>query len=318
VRRTTRLLSVVVVCAALVVLIGCRGEDCTAPSGSAFETLTAYLAANDMDIPDMLNGWIIAAADVVDNTDDYYILDIRSADDYDSGHIDGAVHSSLGNILTDAANSGGKTILVACYTGQSAAHAVIALRLSGYTDAKVLKFGMSSWNVAFDRWTANCANIGDGHANWSTDATATLADFADPDLSASSSTGAGILAERVDAMLAAGFKGIDASVVLASPGSYFINNYWAESDVNTYGHIAGAYRIKEDLTLAAGGLGHLDPTETIVTYCWTGQTSSMITAYLTVLGYDAKSLKFGTNAMIYDDLQTSRWSASADYAYVTE
>ena len=317
-RRTTRLLSVVVVCAALVVLIGCRGEDCTAPSGSAFETLTAYLAANDMDIPDMLNGWIIAAADVVDNTDDYYILDIRSADDYDSGHIDGAVHSSLGNILTDAANSGGKTILVACYTGQSAAHAVIALRLSGYTDAKVLKFGMSSWNVAFDRWTANCANIGDGHANWSTDATATLADFADPDLSASASTGAGILAERVDAMLAAGFKGIDASVVLAAPGSYFINNYWAESDVNTYGHIAGAYRIKEDLTLAAGGLGHLDPTETIVTYCWTGQTSSMITAYLTVLGYDAKSLKFGTNAMIYDDLQTSRWSASADYAYVTE
>ncbi|MCK5853406.1 rhodanese-like domain-containing protein, partial [bacterium] len=119
------------------------------------------------------------------------------------------------------------------------------------------------------------------------------------------------------AMLAAGFKGVAAADVLASPADYFINNYWAEADVTHYGHIAGAYRIKENLTLAADGFKHLDPSKTIVTYCWTGQTSSIVTAYLTVLGFDAKSLKFGTNGMIHSQLESHKWEASADYDYVT-
>ena len=72
----------------------------------------------------------------------------------------------------------------------------------------------------------------------------------------------------------------------------------------------------ESLSVVAGGLSGLHTDETIVTYCWTGQTSSMITAYLTVLGYDAVSLKFGSNGMIYDDLEGHKWPASADYAYV--
>ena len=43
----------------------------------------------------------------------------------------------------------------------------------------------------------------------------------------------------------------------------------------------------------------------------------MVTAYLTVLGYDAKSLKFGSNSMIYDDLLGHKWGASMDYDYET-
>ena len=39
---------------------------------------------------------------------------------------------------------------------------------------------------------------------------------------------------------------------------------------------------------------------------------------LQVLLGSAKSLKFGANGMIYDDLTSSKWSASADFAYVTD
>ncbi|PKP52846.1 MAG: hypothetical protein CVT92_07150 [Bacteroidetes bacterium HGW-Bacteroidetes-1] len=35
-------------------------------------------------------------------------------------------------------------------------------------------------------------------------------------------------------------------------------------------------------------------------YCYTGQTSSYLAAYLRLLGYDAKSVLYGTNGMIYD------------------
>ena len=62
-------------------------------------------------------------------------------------------------------------------------------------------------------------------------------------------------------------------------------------------------------------LENLDPDAEVVSYCWTGQTSSMLTAYLTNLGYNAKSLKFGVNSIIYDDLIGHKWSASMDYVY---
>jgi len=41
---------------------------------------------------------------------------------------------------------------------------------------------------------------------------------------------------------------------------------------------------------------------TVVVYCWTGQTSSQITMFLRMLGYDAWSLKFGANNLFYDEL----------------
>jgi rhodanese-related sulfurtransferase len=298
--------------------VGCKDDsESSAPEQSGYEILTAYLAANNMDLSDILSGWIIDAADVAGNEDTYYIIDIRAAEDFATGHVEGAVNTTLGNVLTTATDNGGKPILVVCYTGQSAGHAVTALRLSGYADAQVLKFGMSSWNADFDSWTANTGNIAEGHANWTMDPTAALQSFGPPTITTSETEGSAILVERVDAMLSGGFQGVNADDVLAAPESYFINNYWAQTDVDTYGHIAGAYRIKEDLTLAAGGFGNLDPSETVVTYCWTGQTSSMVTAYLTVLGYDAKSLKFGVNKMIYDQLTGHNWTGPGDYPYVT-
>ncbi|MBN1650706.1 MAG: rhodanese-like domain-containing protein, partial [Bacteroidales bacterium] len=138
-------------------------------------------------------------------------------------------------------------------------------------------------------------------------------------ISSASTSGEGILAERVNYMLTNGFKGINAADVLTAPSSYFINNYWAAADVETYGHISGAYRVNP-LTIEGGEINNLNPDKTIVTYCWTGQTSSMVTAYLNVLGYNASSLKFGTNSLIYDDLAAShQWvsTESKDYPLVS-
>lgn len=302
---------------AAVILAGCS-EDTTMPEvgEGSFAALRTYLIENDLDLPDILTDWIISASDVEANLSAYYVMDIRSEELYNAGHIPGAVLSGLATVVADAASSGGKTIVVTCKTGQTAGHAVVALRLSGYTDAMSLKWGMSGWNGDFDLWTANTASIAVDHANWSMDATATLTPHDYPLLATTATDGAGILAERVAVMVTAGFKGVDADDVLASPGDYFINNYWAADDVATYGHLDGAYRINP-LTLDANEFMYYDPDETVVTYCWSGQTSSVVTAYLTVLGYDAKSLKFGANALIYSELLKSKWSGSADYAYET-
>lgn len=301
---------------------GCKKEAET----TEYELMTEYMMDNSMDLTDVLDGWITSASAVVDETDGTvpgrYVIDLRSAADYSAGHIKGAVNSTLANILTTAANSGGKQILVVCYTGQTAAHGTVALRLSGYPDAQVLKWGMSGWNNAFaSKWLGNSGvdngNVAIGNTNWIFPANITAAtiDYDDPDISSTASDGAEILKERVTFMLDGGFNGIAGSEVLANPTNYFINNYWDLPDTEHYGHIAGSHRIKP-LSLANGEISKLNPDETIVTYCWTGQTSSMVTAYLKVLGYNSKSIKFGANNLIYPILESHQYTApTVDYIY---
>lgn len=304
------------------VLVSCE-RDAPDPPPTSFEVLKNYLVAQNLDLNNMLDGWI-TAADAVHGKGigDYYIMDIRSSGDYDTlGHIEGAVNCTFGNIVADAANAT-KPILVVCYTGQTAGHAVIALRLSGYPDAKVLKFGMCSWNGHFaGPWNNNTGNEAIGNANWATppgDISDPIVYADEPNFTTSFTTGEDILKERVDFMVANGFQGVVCTDVLDNPTQYFITNYWAATDVEHYGNIKSAYRINP-LTLAGEEYKNLDVAETIVTYCWTGQTSSMITAYLNVLGYNAKSLKFGTNSMIHDNLESHKWTADLPmgYEYVT-
>ena len=284
------------------------GGDDPVP-GDNYTTLTTFMAANSMDLGDILTSWIVGPPASVDEVpafiSNYHIIDLRSDTHFAAGHIEGAVNSTLGNILT-AAQDATKPILVVCYTGQTAGHAVTALRLSGYSDAKVLKWGMSGWNSSTTSWADNIGDEAVGHANWSaTNSTASNETFDSPNLSATATDGAGILAERVTAMLNGGFKGVINTDVLGTPANYHINNFWDETDVDHYGHIVEAYRTKP---LAISNMNNLDPNNTVVTYCWTGQTSSMVTAYLSVLGFDAKSLKFGTNGMIYSELESHKYT----------
>jgi len=314
-------LVIVVAAFSMLFVMGCK-DDSSDPNVSSFETLTAYMDSNGMTTTDLLASWIIAPDSLIQVLDQNYVMDIRAGDyhgataadpadgivDYENGHIPGAVASSLGNILVDAALAD-KPIVVVCYTGQSAGHAVMALRLSGY-EARVLKWGMSGWNLDFDKWSGKTATL--NHANWVAAPGAIEASevFEYPEFESDLEDGAAILAERVAYLLAEGFKSVkaldgDTTIgALDNPGDFFINNFWSADDVIDYGNITGAYRINPLV------LENLDPNEIVVTYCWTGQTSSMITAYLTVLGYDARSLSFGANGMIYDDLLGHKWSAT--------
>lgn len=299
-------------------IMSCSDDDSVSPD-TKFEILQDYMEDNGMDFASLMDSWIIAPDALNAALNDYYILDLRGSGDYlpangqadyVDGHIPGAVPTTYADVLTAAANNTtGKPIVVVCWSGQSAAHAVMALRMSGYSDAKSLKWGMSGWHSDFDMWSGNTAQL--NHANWIAapgNAEVPTETYDDPKIETESTDGADILAERVNAIMA-GFKGIVATDVLDTPANYFINNYWSDQNVTDYGNIDGAVRINPI------ELKYLDPDQTIVTYCWTGQTSSMITAYLTAMGYDAKSLRYGANGMIYDDLTSGKWTGPMDYDY---
>ncbi len=306
---------------ALVFLNGCNddGDDNPDPDPVAqdrFEVVKNYVIANGMDLPNILDSWITTSENVYtvmtddDATNDYYIIDIRTSTDFGNGHIQWAHNSTLVNILEEAKNAEGKKVLVVCYTGQTAGHGVVALRLSGYPDAQVLKWGMASWNpTTAGAWLNSTGDAASGSANWTAapGAIATNKVGTAPKLEFLTDDPAEILADRVGELLANGFKGVNATDALAAPDNYFINNFWAATDVEHYGNIKGAYRINP-LSIAGGEYAYLDAGSKVLTYCWTGQTSSMITAYLNILGFDAYSLKFGSNSMLYSTLESHKFS----------
>lgn len=300
-------------------VVSCKDDD-PAPAVDSFSIMSDYLVANDLDLDDVLGAvggsWITARPATIDELSGFlssrYVMDLRGSTDFNTGHIEGAVNTTLTTIVADAANSGGKQILVVCYSGQTAGHATVALRLSGYSNAQVLKWGMSGWTAeaGYDKWSGATSSEAKASGNWTMDGTGNLGTYDYPTLSSTSSDGATILAERVDVMLDKGFQGEASNLVYGTPANYHINNYWDQASVDLYGNISGAYRISP-LTLANDELKAYNPAATNITYCWTGQTSSMVTAYLTVLGYNAKSLKNGVNSMIYDDLQGHKWAPPA-------
>ena len=288
--KLMRLFLILAIVPALVITSCKKDNDET--DFNAQKALTTYLVANNLDINTIIGGFVMGApAD--GNVSAKYVIDIRTADEFAAGHITNAHRVDLKDILTEAAKAD-KPILVACKSGQTATHAVALLRLSGYADAVALKWGMSGWNSTLDIWTANIGNIAEANTNWTTDAAPSNLAFESPVFTSTDTIPANILRTRVAAVLEEGFKFVQPSDVLANPSNYFINNYFNETDYAAFGHVKGANRINP-LLVGEGQVNYLDPSKEVVTYCYTGQTSAAITAYLRVIGYNAKSIQWGMN-----------------------
>lgn len=312
------------------VFTGCKKDEEEVTKGD-FTTLKTYLVSNQMDLTgeQLLKSWVvdaklIADGGIVDPTDNsipgYHVLDIRAAADFAAGHIKGAVNTTLKDILTAAKDLKDKPILVVCYTGQTAGHAVMALRLKGYTNAAVLKWGMACWNADFaGPWTNAISSTAVGNANWVTTAAPALTSNTYPDWTSTTTDAATLLGERVQTMLDGGLKGVNSADVLANPANYNIINYWPEADYLTFGHFAGAYNVPV-ISLAGDLVKAIDPKKETLIYCYTGQTSSMAVAWLNILGYNAKSVKFGVNSLNYDALKAASkpvYKSAFGYTYVT-
>ena len=295
------------------ILTSCKKDMPVVEAVDHYAVMTQYMTDNSLDLSDLLSGWVIPAASVVDLADDfsvpdYYVFDLRSAESFAAGHINGATNITLAGVVSAAAGKTDKPILVVCYTGQTAGHAVVALRLSGHTNAVVLKWGMAGWREDLSSsWVSNTGDLGVGHPNWVTTASPATSTFAAPSWTSTANDGAGILAERVDAMLAGGLVGVPTTTILNNPALYQIFNFWPETDYLTDGHFAGAYQY-QNINLSDNGVSAINPETESVVYCYTGQTSSMITAWLNVLGYDVLSGKFGANGVIHSGMSGHKWA----------
>ena len=107
----------IIMMAFTVTFVSCSDDDDdngnpTTPTTTTYDLLVDYMISHDMDVATVFDGWITSAEAVATkSTDEWHIIDIRAQADYDAGHIEGAIPSTLGGIL-DAAASASKSILV--------------------------------------------------------------------------------------------------------------------------------------------------------------------------------------------------------------
>ena len=305
-----------------------KDED---PGINESEVLAAYLESTDSPLmKDYVNTdmpSIMPASEVftLNTTNQVYIIDIRNEEDFNAGHIANAHNVALANILDHIKSvdlSNYTKVAIVCYTGQTAGFAASVLRVMGYDKVFSMKWGMCAWHADFAAKWNNAVASGNLFSTQFTSETTTKGAMKDmPALSTGKSTGEEILVARAEAVLSEGYSvaSVSNKSVFDNLNGYYIVNYWSEAHYTDPGHIPGAiqYTPKQSVKLSAD-LKTLPTDEPIVLYCYTGQTSSFLAAYLRLLGYDAKSLLYGTNGMIYDamvDAEMVTWSESQIMGY---
>ncbi len=291
-------------------------EKDNTPAINESEVLATYLESVDSPLhKDFVNTdmpTIMAASEVktLNETGQVYIIDIRSAADFATGYIKNAHNVAFADLLTHVkgiTNMASYTkIAIVCYTGQTAGYGASLLRLMGYDKVYSMKWGMSSWNADFaGKWNTAIGNGNAFASQFTATETAKGAVGDLPVLTTGKTTGQEILEARVATLLTDGFAPASVSnqVLFAKLADYYIVNYWPANHYGDPGHIPGAtqYTPKESIKLSAD-LKTLPANKMVAVYCYTGQTSAFLTAYLRLLGYDAKSVLYGTNGMIYDKM----------------
>lgn len=221
--------------------------------------------------------FMVASADVMSMTDsgDAVVVDIRTEEDFNKGHIDGAINIPFGANMNDkfADLPADTKLIVACYSGQTAGQTVGVLRALGY-DAVSLKYGMSL-----------------GYAPYMVSSTATnyFADF-----NGSSIVTWDAITEMVDA-----------------GETPYILSIRQEVDY-TAGHFVGA-RLAAWGTDLAEKVSMLPTDEPVYVYCYSGQTAGQTIALLRTLGIDAYSIKSGivASGFIADEVNADYISTEA-------
>jgi len=284
--KKVKVLSIVVTVAMVFSLIGglnLLSADSSVPAAGLAAAVNPYFANMPSDI------YKIAEKDFLDKVkagEKLFILDIRSAADYEKGHIKGAVNAPWGTAISDNLKNlpMDKPIMVYCYTGQTAGQAVATLNIAGF-NAKSVNLG---WNLGISK-------------------VAGYEQYVETKKNAIPAGNAAVKPE-IKAALDAYYKGLEA-VKPTIYANYKISEDEAKKlldakDTNVIflsvrkaedyakGHIAGAVNIPFGKGMEQS-FNTLPKDKKIIVYCYTGQTAGQTVAGLRLLGYDAVSMHSG-------------------------
>lgn len=285
--------------------------DKVSENANETELLHAFIEKSGDIVNSAFTPALISASALNENLSTSLVLDIRSKSAYTEGHIDGAIQVAAKELINyldkEVCASSFEKIVIACYSGQTATYYTALLRLLGYGNVYSLKYGMSGWskNISPNKWQNGTGNK---YGN--------LLDTTDsekggknplPALNTGKTSGYAILKNRVQTISDEGFKKaiIKVDSVVKNPEGFYIINYWPKEKYKV-AHLPGAIQYTPKKSLKKGvELETLPTDKPVVVYCYTGQHSSFVAAYLRVLGYDAHTLAYGANSFMHNKMKNS-------------
>jgi len=278
--------------------------------------------------------FIVRANAVNKHLNNWLLIDIRSKDSYESGHINGAYNVAKEDVidflLTKQSPAAYDKVVIICYSGQLASYVTGVLRYAGFNNVYVMMHGMASWNAQFSGILKNnFATAYRGMVEGSMETEKKEGHHKEEittDFDKLPNKNGVVLIENIvdrakellkkprkDFLL----KADEVFPALKSDASkYYVVNYQNEKAYNA-GHIKGAHLFtsRKDLSLA-NRLTDLPKDKPVLVYCKTGHTGSQTAAYLNMLGYNAYNLMFGRNSFEYDVFTGDLSDISGDFPVV--
>ena len=297
---------------------------------------------------------ILSAEAVNSNLTNYSIIDIREQSLYSGGHIPTSVNvqpSDLIDYLIESEFSTFSPIVIVSSTGQKSAYVTTLLRLFGYRNVYSLNFGLGYWNQKYSlNWTTakgNSQNLIYHRNNYEVAKINSFSDFPaskfdDEDLPLDAK-----VEKRIRQLLSEQANEFDITVEEFE--GYFDRKkrkydrckiiFYGEADIYHYvynyqinisdiGFYTGLYSVSNFFTLRPKGSQRFDeksinissnllslPTNKLIfVYSVDGQESAAITAYLNVLGYEARTIRFGMYGMYSKYFYNSSISGTVKWA----
>ncbi len=248
------------------------------------ETVNPVIAAAEAYFGEYPGARIIPTAKVfaaMDAGEDFLILDIRKAADYEAGHLKGAVNAPWGPAISKSLEwlPDDKPVYVNCYSGQTAGQAVAALNVAGI-QAQSVKYG---WKLGIAK-TEGYEAYTETTVNMSPDATGVKYDA------------------DIKSAVAAYFNAIPEGGSNIIPAAKLKAKLDADEEMTIVsirkpddfakGHIESAINIPFGVGMQEQ-FASLPTDETVYVYCYSGQTAGQTVGILRLLGYDAVSVKSG-------------------------
>lgn len=252
---------------------------------------------------------IITATSIYNALDtNIHIIDIRNAKDFASGHIKNAINIKRSEILDYAKVKGlpmYDKVVIVCYTGQTASYSAAILQMLGHNNIYVLEWGMGSWNKKFSKkWEKNSSDK--GIQNLVTKASPKNKPSSLPIIKSKKNSAQEILKIRARAILKESFGNSCVDFKFAESNAKantaYVICYQPEAVYNS-GHIENAILYDQNNSFSLStNLLTLPPDKTIVLYSDRAYQSTYIMVYLKMLGYKAKTLKYGANTFMNSKL----------------
>jgi rhodanese-related sulfurtransferase len=260
-----------------------------------------------------------------DDSNDPFIVSVRSAEHYALGHIEGAINIPWKNIA-DPGNLAqlptDQPIVVYCYTGHTGQVAATLLKSFGY-DVQNLKFGMMGWSDDPDVVATTPFSAAPGYPTV-TEATVATETYDLPVLNTGETEATEIAIAAAQAMLA-DWTPVTAAATLFDniadgddSNDYFVVSVRSADDY-ALGHVEGAINIGWKAIADPANLASMPTDQPVMVYCYTGHTGQVAATALALLGYDAINMKFGMMGWSDDPdvVATTPFSSAPGYPTVT-